>query len=182
MARHISALKRARQNEKRRLRNQSRKTRVKTCRARGARRGGPEERGGRGDRPAKGRAHHRQGGRQGHPPLAHRRPEDLPPHPAGPGPAKRLNKAQRRDTKGTENYFSVPLCVLRVSVVNLFIPVPSSAGPTPATAAASRRWSSTAHRSGAAGTGGRAGRPRRSAGPAAPISSCPRGTNRELFL
>ena len=29
MARHISALKRARQNEKRRLRNQSRKTRVK---------------------------------------------------------------------------------------------------------------------------------------------------------
>lgn len=29
MAKHISALKRARQNEKRRLRNQSRKTRVK---------------------------------------------------------------------------------------------------------------------------------------------------------
>ncbi len=29
MARHLSALKRARQNEKRRLRNQSRKTRVK---------------------------------------------------------------------------------------------------------------------------------------------------------
>jgi small subunit ribosomal protein S20 len=29
LARHISALKRARQNEKRRLRNQSRKTRVK---------------------------------------------------------------------------------------------------------------------------------------------------------
>ena len=29
MARHISAMKRARQNEKRRLRNQSRKTRVK---------------------------------------------------------------------------------------------------------------------------------------------------------
>ncbi len=29
MARHISALKRARQNEKRRMRNQSRKTRVK---------------------------------------------------------------------------------------------------------------------------------------------------------
>ena len=29
MARHISALKRARQNEKRRVRNQSRKTRVK---------------------------------------------------------------------------------------------------------------------------------------------------------
>lgn len=30
MARHISALKRARQNEKRRMRNQSRKTRVKS--------------------------------------------------------------------------------------------------------------------------------------------------------
>ena len=30
MARHISALKRARQNKKRRLRNQSRKTRVKS--------------------------------------------------------------------------------------------------------------------------------------------------------
>ena len=30
MARHLSAMKRARQNEKRRLRNQSRKTRVKS--------------------------------------------------------------------------------------------------------------------------------------------------------
>ncbi len=92
MARHISALKRARQNEKRRLRNQGRKTRVKHAVREVRAAVGQKNLAAAETALQEGRAHHRQGGRQGHPPLAHRRPEDFPPHPAGPGIARLIKK------------------------------------------------------------------------------------------